>query len=146
MEYTSKKLLGAEYRVMVKTEVVKAIIADHMRNKALYVHDRDKAHTAKKTHRLLRRLRKKIGVIEKLLGTKCWIFNPIERVWGILTMEVYDGGHKSYNTLDELRSAVAVAWEKIQQEHHTSIQRMIDVIPRDIDRMIAAGGAHIDSL
>lgn len=138
-EYESKQITGQEYRTLINDKLVPILVQDNLLDRAMYVHDRAGAHKALETKELLRDL----GITEKLLGPKCWILNPIEQLWGILVTKLYDGGHKCYSTLDDLRAAAHAMWEEVRQEHHGSVKKMIDKLPYNMQRMIDAGGDYI---
>ena len=142
VEYGSDKLTGIVYRAMLNNELLPTIVQDGLEGMALYVHDRDKAHTANATGKKIRKLR----ITEKLLGPKCCLLNPIEHIWGIFTMDLYNFGQRHYRNLDELRTAANEAWNRVREKHHDSVRKMIEQLPRDMQRMIDAGGAHIDKM
>jgi hypothetical protein len=87
-----------------------------------------------------------IGVREKTLPPKCWILNPIEHVWGIFTNQLYDFGHRSYSTTDELRTAAHATWKEVKVKYHDCVRKMIADLPRDLQRIIDAGGDHVKRL
>lgn len=140
VEY-SGKLTGDVYRNRMLRQTLQAlIIQDNMQESAMIVHDEDSAHKAHETTTTLDELH----ITEKLLGPKCWILNPIERVWGIFVMELYDFGHKTYRNLDELRDAAFATWDAVKGKHHDVVAKMLADLPRDMQRMIDAQGGHID--
>lgn len=54
--------------------------------------------------------------------------NPIENVWGMLVRDVYRGG-KQYFTVDELKTAILEAWEKVE------LSRLQDLVDSMSDRI-----------
>lgn len=142
VEYAGK-LKGSVYRDrMLRETLWPLMIRDRRKRSGFYVHDEDKAHTANETTTLLEHLH----ITEKVLGPKCWLLNPIEHIWGIFVMELYDHGHKSYGNLDELRAAAVATWDRVKETHRGTVAKMVADLPRDMRRMIEAQGGFIDKV
>lgn len=73
------------------------------------------------------------GAIKVLLWpAKSPDLNVIENVWGWLAMDVY-GGNRQFDSLSELKEAIAYAWEKMTPERmhnlfDSMLRRIADII------------------
>jgi transposase len=66
--------------------------------------------------------------------------NPIENLWGILSRAVYESGHKQFNSVDELQSAVEAKWNAIDI---STLETLTESMPRRMYEVISGGGASI---
>ena len=62
--------------------------------------------------------------------------NPIERLWGILAIEVYRNG-RQFNSVSELMDCLMQCWEDIGQEN---LSKLIDLMHRRCEETIEKSG------
>ena len=62
--------------------------------------------------------------------------NPIENLWGLIVVQVYEGGWQ-YSAISELKNAVLDVWEKLLS---VQLQKLADRMPNQIFEVIKAHG------
>ena len=100
----------------------------------IFQQDNAPCHRAKNTK--LWFLRKGIEVME--WPARSPDLNPIENLWGILARKVYQGG-KQYNTINELKTGILLAWDLIKPEILTNL--ISSMRSRMTQTMKARGGS-----
>jgi len=102
-----------------------------------YIFQQDNApcHRAQKTQDWLE---------EKGINTFDWPahspdLNPVENLFGMLAMFVYQDG-KQYNTVEDLKNGILGAWDKIQPE---MLCKLIDSMPERMIMLLKSNGGSI---
>lgn len=65
--------------------------------------------------------------------------NPIENLWGLMTQRVYAGG-RQFDDVEELRTAVAAAWDAVSPEELTTL---VQSMQRRCVKVLKCQGAYI---
>lgn len=66
--------------------------------------------------------------------------NPIENLWGLLVRDVYRN-NKQYSSINELKSAILRAWNRINLQ---TLQNLARSVPRRLVEVVKVSGASIN--
>uniref|UniRef100_A0A0G4HUE7 Reverse transcriptase Ty1/copia-type domain-containing protein n=1 Tax=Chromera velia CCMP2878 TaxID=1169474 RepID=A0A0G4HUE7_9ALVE len=143
----SKRLIGEKYLVFVRDYLLPAMEENmpcgrYVEKHAFY--DCDSSHADDKVHHLA--FEHKLTLHP--LAVKMWLCNIIEKYWGIMNTEVYEGGTKVYDNVDDLWAAMEVAhnkyWGVGGRGKEISLQ-MAAKVPAFMKAILKADGQHISA-
>lgn len=146
----SKRLTTEKYMVFCKDYLIPAMerhqpCGSHSQKHAF--HDQDSSHDSNQA--LYFSWQKKL--LFHTLPVKLWLANIIEKYWGILNTEVYEGGSKMYKNEEELWDALQAAHKKYFGEHGDApkgkkiADSMANKVPLYLKAIIREEGRHLSA-